>query len=127
MPVHMKKHPTDDKELEHILIMGQRFLAPRKTVEAIFTFILTHPEVKKEDPVLYDTMVEKKIKKIGKGAMALRGARARENMTIKQLAKIVGINETKLAKMEKGKLKITKKLAQSLEKIFKINFKVFLQ
>ena len=110
-----------------ITIMGKRFVTSRKTLNAILTLISSNPDVKEEPAILYDEIVADKIKKIGKGAMALKGARARENITQKQLAGKLGLKPVVIADIENGCQKISLNISKKLGKLFNINNKVFLQ
>lgn len=115
-----------DTTLDIITIMGKRFVAPRKTLNAIITLISSNPDVKEELTIPYDEIVADKIKKIGKGAMALKGVRSRENITQKQLAKRLGLKPVVIADIENGYQKISLNIAKQLDKLFNINYKVFL-
>jgi len=126
MSEHMKKRHTKIKYMDTITIMGKRYLAPRKTIQAILTLILSNPDIK-EESIPYDEIVSEKIKKIGKGAMALKGARAGEDITQKQLADKLNIDQAIISKIENGQVKIDNDLAKKIGKIFNINYKVFLQ
>jgi ribosome-binding protein aMBF1 (putative translation factor) len=105
--------------------MGKRFLAPKEAVKAIYTLIIGNPEFKEEN-IPYDELVAEKIKKIGKGAMALKGLRAKENITQKELAKKLKIDQAMISKFENGILKIDIKTAKKIGSLFNINYKVFL-
>ena len=97
-----------------------------KTVRIlILTLILSNPDIK-EESIPYDEIVAEKIKKIGKGAMALKGARAREDVTQKQLADKLNIDQAIISKIENGQLRIDNDLAKKIGKIFNVNYKVFL-
>ena len=120
MSAHMKKHLT-----ETISILGKRFSVPRETVKAIYTLITSNPDVKEEN-IPYNELVAEKIQKIGKSAMALRGLRARENLTQKELAKKLNIDQAMISKIENGILKMDVKMAKKASTIFNINYKVFL-
>ena len=60
------------------------------------------------------------------GSVALRGARKREALTQKELARLVGVNQTHISEMEHGKRPIGKDMAKRLAKILKIKYRVFL-
>ena len=126
MSEHMKKPRINGKPAGSITIMGKKYIVPRKTLQAILTLIQSNPEVK-EDTIPYDEIVAEKIKKIGKGAMALKGARARESLTQKRLADKLKIDQAIISKIENGQIKIDNKLAKSISEIFNIDYRVFLQ
>lgn len=60
------------------------------------------------------------------GSVALRGARKREALTQKELARLVGISQTHISEMEHGKRPIGKEMAKRLAKVLKVNYRVFL-
>jgi DNA-binding XRE family transcriptional regulator len=60
------------------------------------------------------------------GSVALRGARKREALTQKELARLVGVNQTHISEMEHGKRPIGKDMAKRLAKVLRVNYRVFL-
>lgn len=60
------------------------------------------------------------------GSVALRGARKRESLTQKELARLVKISQTHISEMEHGKRAIGKDMAKRLAKVLKVNYRVFL-
>jgi transcriptional regulator with XRE-family HTH domain len=60
------------------------------------------------------------------GGVALRGARKRETLTQKELARLVGVSQTHISEMEHGKRPIGKDMAKRLAKVLKVNYRVFL-
>jgi ribosome-binding protein aMBF1 (putative translation factor) len=60
------------------------------------------------------------------GSVALRGARKREGLTQKELARLVGISQTHVSEMEHGKRPIGKDMARRLAKVLKVHYRVFL-
>jgi len=60
------------------------------------------------------------------GSVALRGARKREGLTQKELARLVEVNQTHISEMEHGKRPIGKDMARRLGKALKVNYRVFL-
>ncbi len=66
------------------------------------------------------------IKKYTETGIALRGARYREGLTQKALAKLCGISQENLSKMEHGKRVIGEKLAKKLGKALNVSYRLFL-
>jgi len=60
------------------------------------------------------------------GSVALRGARKRETLTQKELARLVGVSQTHISEMEHGKRPIGKEMARRLAQALKVNYRVFL-
>ncbi len=125
MSAHTKKRPTSGAT-DTITVLGKRYVAPKKTLKAILTLIESQPDVQ-EDRVPYDEIVQEKIKAIGKGAMALKGARARAGMTQKMLAKKLKVDQALISKMENGRVDMSKELAGKLAKLFNVDHRVFLR
>ena len=58
--------------------------------------------------------------------IALQGARYRESLTQKELAKLIGVSQTHISEMEHGKRPIGKEMAKRLGKALHVGYKVFL-
>ena len=58
--------------------------------------------------------------------VSLRASRAKENLTQKQLAELVGIPQRHISEMENGKRPIGKEMAKRFGKVLNISYKVFL-
>ena len=80
----------------------------------------------REKTVPWRDAFKKDIQSIGEGALALRGARAREGMTQKKLARLLGTSQVYISQLENGKKEINKQTAIKLGTIFNIDYKVFL-
>lgn len=59
-------------------------------------------------------------------SVALQGARHRENLTQKELARLIGISQTHISEMEHGKRPIGKDMAKRLAKVLNVDYRVFL-
>jgi ribosome-binding protein aMBF1 (putative translation factor) len=59
-------------------------------------------------------------------SVALRGARKREGITQKDLARAVGVKQAHISEMEHGKRPIGKELARRLAKVLKVDYRVLL-
>jgi ribosome-binding protein aMBF1 (putative translation factor) len=60
------------------------------------------------------------------GSVALRGARKREGLTQKELARLLGVSQTHISEMEHGKRPIGKDMAKRLARVLKVDYRVFL-
>lgn len=58
--------------------------------------------------------------------MALRGLRAREGITQKQLAAVLGIQQTRVSEIENGVRPISVDMAKRIGKAYNISYKAFL-
>lgn len=59
-------------------------------------------------------------------ALNLRGLRNREGLTQQELGKAVGVEQSNISKMERGKRQVGVKIAKRLEKLFDIDYRLFL-
>lgn len=59
-------------------------------------------------------------------SVALRGARHKESLTQKELAKLIGISQHHISEMENGKRPIGKEMAKKLSDVLHIDYRVFL-
>lgn len=80
-------------------------------------------EVKKYD---WRELFKNEIEKYSKVGITLKGFRAREELTQKKLAAILGISQHHISEMENGKRSISKKMAIKFGKILKTNYRLFL-
>ncbi len=60
------------------------------------------------------------------GSVALRGARKREGLTQKELARLLGVSQTHISEMEHGKRPMGKDMAKRLARVLKVDYRVFL-
>jgi DNA-binding XRE family transcriptional regulator len=60
------------------------------------------------------------------GGVSIRGGRAKEGLTQKQLAEMTGIAQHHISEMENGKRPIGKETAKKLAKALNIDYRVFL-
>ena len=64
--------------------------------------------------------------KYTKPGVALRGGRGKEGFTQEELAEKLGIEQGDLSKLENGKRPISRKMAQKLAEILKMDYRAFL-
>lgn len=60
------------------------------------------------------------------GGVSIRGGRAKEGLTQRQLAELTGIPQRHISEMENGKRPIGKETARKLAKALKVDYRVFL-
>ena len=110
--------------VEVISIKGIRaFDVPNRVALSIISIVKNY---EKKETVGWREAFSKEIEDLGESALALKGARAKENMTQKKLAHLLGTSQVYISQLENGRKEINKHLAKKLEKIFNINYKVFL-
>jgi DNA-binding XRE family transcriptional regulator len=79
-----------------------------------------------EDATPWEKMAADRIKRYSKAGLALRGARLSEELSQEALAKLCGITQESLSKMENGKRPIGEKVAKKLAKASRINYQLLL-
>ena len=70
----------------------------------------------------WEKLAKDRIARYKKSGLAIRGARYREGMTQKELAKRSGISQENISKMENGQRAIGDKVAKKLAKTLRIDF-----
>ena len=73
-----------------------------------------------EEATPWEALAKHRIERYSKAGIALRGARYREGLSQKELAKRSGISQENLSKMENGKRPIGKQTAKKLAKALSI-------
>lgn len=59
-------------------------------------------------------------------ALNLRGLRNREGLTQAQLGQAIGVEQSNISKIERGERRISVKMAKKLERVFDIDYRLFL-
>ncbi len=77
--------------------------------------------------ISWEKLAKDDIAKYGKAGIALRGARYREGLSQKELAKRTGISQDNISKMENGKRSIGEKVAKKLAKALRIDFALLMK
>jgi ribosome-binding protein aMBF1 (putative translation factor) len=80
----------------------------------------------KEKTIPWREVFKDEIEKFGEPAIALRGARHRENMSQQELADKLAIEQHHISEMENEKRPIGKAMAKRLAEIFDVDYRVFL-
>ncbi|HSW72612.1 MAG TPA: helix-turn-helix transcriptional regulator [Chlamydiales bacterium] len=75
---------------------------------------------------LWENLAADRIAKYKKAGLALRGARYREGLSQKALARKCGINQENISKMENGQRPIGEKVAKKLAKTLHISINLLL-
>lgn len=105
---------------------GQRILSyiPLQFFEEFRDFIRSHEESRSTK---WTEIAKDSIKKHKQAGMVLRGARFRENLTQKSLAKKSGVSQENISRIENGKRSVGEKLAKKLAKPLKIDYRMLLE
>ena len=75
-----------------------------------------------EESVTWEELAADRIKKYGKAGLALRGARVKEGISQKELAKFSGVSQENISKMENGERTIGEKVAKKLAKVLNMDY-----
>lgn len=90
---------------------------------------LIEPPIKQkeeENSIPWRKVFKEEIEQYGEGGLVLRGLRAREGLTQKQLAELIGVSPHHISEMENKKRPIGKEMAKRLAKALHANYRVFL-
>ncbi len=82
--------------------------------------------VSDEETTSWEELAADRIKRYTEAGLALRGARYREGISQKELAKQCGISQENLSKMENGKRVIGEKAAKKLAKALRIDYRLLM-
>lgn len=123
MSEHMKKLPTKEVRIKISKNNEKLFLVPKDKVDGIIKIL---SEYEAEESVPWRDSFSKEIKETSEAAMMLRGCRAKEDMTQKELAEKLGTSQPNIAALENGTRPIGKGMARKLAKTFKTDYRIFL-
>lgn len=128
MSAHMKTHRIEKYSCEVVVKMpGKKMMhsyLPATAIPKLEAFLNKYSESNSVD---WTVVAKESIEKHGQAGMVLRGARFRENLSQKELAKLSGISQENISRIENGKRSIGEKVAKKLAKPLKINFKLLLE
>lgn len=79
-----------------------------------------------EEAIPWEEVAKDQIQRYSKAGLLLRGARLREGLTQKEVAKHCGISQKTLSKMENGKQALSKEIAKKLAKALRISSSLLL-
>ena len=125
MSVRTKARPTKQMTYKVIIEMPGKVkkltFVSSEHLQKLETFLDRYGE---SESVSWEKVAKDDIAKYGKAGIALRGARYREGLSQKELAKRTGITQDNISKMENGKRPIGEKVAKKLAKALKIDFEL---
>jgi DNA-binding XRE family transcriptional regulator len=127
MSAHTKERPTKQMTYKVIVEMPGKIkkltFVSAEHLQKLETFLDKYGE---SESVSWEDLAKDDIAKYGKPGIALRGARYREGLSQKELAKRTGITQDNISKMENGKRVIGEKVAKKLAKALKIDFELLI-
>jgi len=131
-----KRHTKKTNYLEVTLAVPGQKKAPHYKIpysEEVFEklqgYLLGLENLKRESSgksIPWNILAKERIARYSKAGIALRGARYREGLSQKELAKRSAISQDNISKMENGKRPIGEKVAKRLAQILKINYSILL-
>lgn len=130
MSAHMKMLRTKDISWE-VIVKGPgkktiHSYLPATAVHKLEAFLDKYSE-KEEESVDWKIVAKESIEKHGYAGMVLRGARFRENLSQKELAKRTGVSQENISRIENGKRSVGEKLAKKLAKPLKIDYMLLME
>jgi DNA-binding XRE family transcriptional regulator len=114
------KKPLTKNELKLQDTRGNIYIIPKSIAKQ---YILEGDETSISSDVFFAPL-ERKYTKAG---LLLRGLRIREGLTQEKFSKKIDVTQANLSKMELGHRAIGRTIAQRIEKVFGVNYKIFLE
>ena len=128
MSVHTKGRLTNQTAYKVTVEMPGKvkklIFVPAKHLQKLEAFLEKYGE---SESIPWEELAKDRIAKYKKSGLALRGARYREGLSQKELAKRTGINQENISKMENGQRIIGEKVAKKLAKILHIDFELLMK
>ncbi|HEY2811410.1 MAG TPA: helix-turn-helix transcriptional regulator [Rhabdochlamydiaceae bacterium] len=122
----MKGHPINRRDVYKIVVEipgGEKkyTYVPAKFLHKLEAFLEKYGE---SESISWEDLAKDRIAKYTKSGLAIRGARYREGLSQKELAKRTGISQENISKMENGQRPIGEKVAKKLAKVLRIDPKL---
>jgi len=94
---------------------------PKKYLNKLEAFLEKYGQ---SESTPWEELAKNRIRKYKKSGLVLRGARYREGLSQKDLAKKSGVSQENISKIENGQRSIGEKVAKKLAKALKIDFEL---
>lgn len=137
MSAHMKAHHTKESAYIYVRVgmpdgKEMSYHIPSSARQKLNSFLkeldVSQNEITpSEKATPWKVLAKDRIDKYRKAGLVLRGARLREGLSQKELAKRSGISQDNISRIENGKRVVGKKVAQKLAKPLKINYLLLLE
>ncbi|MBF0209140.1 MAG: helix-turn-helix transcriptional regulator [Oligoflexia bacterium] len=102
------------------------FIVPRDRANGIVNLLQDFEVSKDQQTISWRDSVDDLTQKYTESGVALKGARAKENLSQRELAGKLGIPQSHISDMECGRRTIGKSMAKRLAKVLKVGYKIFL-
>ena len=117
----MKTHPIE------VQIDGKSYYINKEKKKPVITLLLALGAIENKKNINSDMVLEEIYSGIPKGAIHLKGARIREDLSQNDLMNLTGIPVYNISKMENGKRPIGQDIAKRLAKVLNISYKLLLE
>ncbi len=123
MSARTKERPTNQQAVYKVIIeipgkAKRSAFVSAKHLDKLEAFLEKYGE---SDAILWEDLAKDRIAKYKKSGLALRGARYREGLSQKELAKRTGISQENISRMENGKRAVGEQIAKRLAKVLRID------
>ena len=122
MSVRMMERPTKDCMYRVVVEMPNKKTISTSISGEVFpklqVFLEKHGE---SESVVWEELAKDRLAKYKASGLALRGARYREGMSQKELARRSGVSQENISRMERGRRPIGDKVAKKLAKALHID------
>jgi len=128
MSAHMKARLTKQAIYKVVIEMPGKTkkltFVPAKHLQKLEDFLEKYGE---SESISWEELAKDRIAKYKKSGLALRGARYREGISQKELAKRTGVSQENISKMENGQRAVGEKVAKKLAKVLRIDFELLIK
>ncbi len=121
----IRGHSRDRMGKIYFNFQNKSYAIPRRVAEK---YVVAPASVRSKNqlPVPSEKVFAEIENKFTKAGVLLKGLRGREGLTQVQFAQKIHVTQANLSNMENGRRPIGKQIAKRIEKIFKVNYRYFL-
>ena len=99
-----------------------------KNIGKLEAFLEKHADTEESDqPIAWEELAKDRIAKYKKSGLVLRGMRYRENMSQKNLAKLSGVSQNEISKIENGKRTVGEKVAKRIAEALNFDYRLLIE
>jgi len=122
MSERMKARPTEGHMYKIIIEMPNKKKVSSSISAKLFPRLQAFLEKYGEsESVAWETLAMDRLAKYKASGLALRGARYREGLSQKELAKRSGVSQENISRMENGRRPVGERVAEKLAKVLRID------
>lgn len=130
MLAHMKTHHTNDERHKTIILYlthGQKQYAIPEDVADKYIVQTENKSKIRKNSISSQIVFADLEKQLTKAGALLKGLRTREGLSQVNFAKKINVTQANLSNMENGRRPIGKIIAKRIEKIFKVDYRYFIE